>query len=178
MRVAERLISSIDRLDRSIGEIVKWLVVAMVLVEFANVVLRYVFAIGILAAQQSVVYMHALVFMLAAGYALMADAHVRIDILYREAPPRRRALVDLAGALLLLLPFCAAVFWLALPYVGHAWAALEGSTETGGLPFVYLLKSVILLFAILLALQGLALALRAGLALGTGAGRYDAAARG
>ncbi|MGQ7791673.1 TRAP transporter small permease subunit [Faunimonas sp. B44] len=176
MGVAERILSTIDGINRSIGEVVKWLVVATVLAQVANVVLRYVFSIGILSLQQSVWYFHALVFMLAAGYALTCDAHVRIDVLYRDAPARRRAWTDLLGSLLLLLPFCASVLLFGMPYVEHAWGSRESSAEIGGLPFVFLLKTVIPVFAVLLGLAAVGLALRAWLALRSGADRYTAAA--
>lgn len=174
--MAQRVIDGIDRLNRAVAAVVMWLAVAMVLVQFANVVLRYVFAVGFIGLQQSVVYMHALLFMLGAGYALAVDAHVRIDIFYRGASPRRKALVDLAGAVLFLLPVAVATFWLSLGYVASSWRILEGSTERSGLPFVFALKTAIWLFAGLLGLQGLALALRAASALRSRDAAYSAAA--
>jgi TRAP-type mannitol/chloroaromatic compound transport system permease small subunit len=103
--------------------------------------------------------------MLGAGYTLLHDGHVRVDIFYREASVRRKALVDLFGALLLLLPFVVMVFWVAWPYAVVSWQRLEGSREAGGLPGLFLLKSVIVAFCVLLGLQGLAMAARAILAL-------------
>jgi TRAP-type mannitol/chloroaromatic compound transport system permease small subunit len=103
--------------------------------------------------------------MLAAAWTLAADAHVRVDIFYADASPRTKATVDLLGALLLLLPFAVTLIYLSLPYVSRSWALLEGSRETSGLPAVFLLKTLIPLFAALLALQGLAQALRATLVL-------------
>jgi TRAP-type mannitol/chloroaromatic compound transport system permease small subunit len=132
-----------------------------VLLQFAVVVLRYVFGIGSIWLSESVIYGHATMFMLAAAWTLQAGGHVRVDIFYADASPRTRALVDLLGSLLLLLPFVAVIFWFALPYVGRSWALLERSRETSGLPFVYLLKTVIPLFAVLLGLQGIAQAIRA-----------------
>ena len=103
--------------------------------------------------------------MLAAAWTLQAGGHVRVDIFYADAAPRTKALVDLLGALLLLLPFMAVIVWFALPYVARSWAMLERSRETSGLPFVYLLKTLIPLFALLLALQGISQAIRAALVL-------------
>src|SRR5207237_8650510 len=106
--------------------------------------------------QESILYAHAALFLLAAAWTLKEDGHVRVDVFYAGASPRTKALVDLAGALLLLLPFCVAVIWFSLPYVARAWAILERSRETSGLPLVFLLKTLIPLFAVMLALQGVA----------------------
>jgi TRAP-type mannitol/chloroaromatic compound transport system permease small subunit len=100
-------------------------------------------------------------FMLAAAWVLQAGAHVRVDIFYADASPRRKALIDLLGTFLLLLPFAALLIWFSVPYVARSFAILERSREASGVPFVYLLKSLIPLFAFLLALQGLAQAIRA-----------------
>jgi TRAP-type mannitol/chloroaromatic compound transport system permease small subunit len=151
----------IDRVVAAIGRAVAWLALAIVLLQFAVVVLRYVFGIGSIWLSESVIYGHATMFMLAAAWTLQAGGHVRVDIFYADASPRTRALVDLLGSLLLLLPFVAVILWFALPYVGRSWALLERSRETSGLPFVYLLKTVIPLFAVLLGLQGIAQAIRA-----------------
>ena len=106
-------------------------------------------------------------FMLAAAWTLQENGHVRVDVFYSDAPPRTKALVDLLGALLLLLPFMAVIIWFALPYVARSWMVFERSRESSGLPFVYLLKTLIPLFALLMALQGIAQAIRAALALMT-----------
>ncbi len=103
--------------------------------------------------------------MLGAGYTLLHDGHVRVDIFYREASSRRKAMVDLAGAALLLLPFVVMIAWVSWPYVLVSWQRLEGSREAGGLPGLFLLKSVLLAFCLLVGLQGLAMAARAILAL-------------
>jgi len=157
----DRLAHRIDRLTTAIGRAVAWCLLFMVLAEFALVLMRYVLGLGSIWLQESVLYAHAALFMLAAAWTLAADAHVRVDIFYADAAPRTKAIVDLFGALLLLLPFALAVIFLSLPYVARAWAILEGSRETSGLPAVFLLKSLIPLFAALLALQGVAQALRA-----------------
>lgn len=159
------LVQLVDRLSQSIGRAVSWFVLAMVLVQFTVVVMRYVFGLGSIWMQESILYLHGLVFMLAAAYALSANAHVRVDIFYRDAAPRRKALVDLFGSLMFLLPFCAVIAWVSVPYVGVSWRILEGSRETSGIPAVFVLKTALLLFAGLLALQGLAGVGRAILAL-------------
>jgi len=155
----------IDRLSAAVGRIVMWCLLFMVLAEFALVLMRYVLGVGSIWLQESVIYAHAALFMLAAAWTLSVDGHVRVDVFYADAPPRTKALVDLLGALLLLLPFALALVCLSFPYVARSWAILEGSRETSGLPAVFLLKTLIPLFAALLALQGAAQALRAALAL-------------
>jgi TRAP-type mannitol/chloroaromatic compound transport system permease small subunit len=103
--------------------------------------------------------------MLAAAWTLQVDGHVRVDIFYAQAEPRRRAIVDLIGAIVFLFPVAIAIAVLSLPYVTRSWAILEHSREASGLPFVYLLKTLIPLFALLIGLQGIAQAIRAALVL-------------
>lgn len=147
------------------GRAVAWLTLAMVAVVFAGVLLRYGFSLGWIAMQESYVWLHGIVFMLGAGYTLLHDEHVRVDVFYRGAGPRFKAWVDLLGVAFLLLPMIAMVAFVGFPYVADAWARLEASGKAGGLPGVFLLKTVILLFCLLVGLQGLALAGRSLLAL-------------
>jgi TRAP-type mannitol/chloroaromatic compound transport system permease small subunit len=161
----QRIADGIDRTTAAIGRVAAWCCLFIVLAEFAVVVMRYVFGIGSIRLQESVLYAHAALFMLAAAWTLQTDGHVRIDILYAKANPRTKALIDLAGALVFLLPVTAVIGVLSLPYVARSWSILEGSREASGLPFVYLLKTLIPLFALLLGLQGVAQAIRAGLVL-------------
>ena len=127
------------------------------LIQFALVVMSAVFAEGSIWLQESRLYLNALIFLGAAGYTLMRDAHVRVDIFFNDLGRRDRALVDVLGTLLFLVPFLVVLWWAAVPYVADSWAIREGSTETGGIPFVYGLKSLILLFAATLSLAALAL---------------------
>jgi len=156
----DRVARCIDQLNEWIGRAVAWCTLAMVLVTFAVVVLRYGFGIGSIALQESITYFHALVFMLGAAYTLKHDAHVRVDVFYHRYSARHRALVDIAGTLLFLFPVSAFLFFTSLDYVAEAWRVQESSREPGGLPWVYLLKTIIPVAAMLLALQGLALLLR------------------
>jgi TRAP-type mannitol/chloroaromatic compound transport system permease small subunit len=151
----------IDRLNGAIGRAVSWLTLWVVIVQFALVLLRYVFDAGSIWLSESILYAHAAAFLLAAAWTLREDGHVRVDIFYADASPRTKAVIELAGAIMLLLPFTAAVIWFAWPYVSRSWAILERSHETSGLPAVFLLKSLIVVFALLLALQGIAQAIRA-----------------
>jgi TRAP-type mannitol/chloroaromatic compound transport system permease small subunit len=158
LRFADR----IDRISTVIGRGAAALVLVVVLVQFVVVLLRYVFGLGSIWLQETIVYAHAFAFLFAAAWALRLDQHVRVDVFYREARPRARSLVDLLGTLLFLLPMAGLILWLSVPYALNSWAILEKSQETAGLPAVFLLKSAIPLFAGLLFLQAVAEAVRAG----------------
>lgn len=139
---------------------VHFLTLLMVLITFAVVVLRYGFDLGWIAMQESVGYLHAANFMLGAAFTLRHDAHVRVDIFYQKFGPRGRAWVDLLGTILLLLPVCGFILVASWDYVREAWHLMEGSQEAGGIPGVWLLKSLLLAMPVLLILQGLAIAAR------------------
>ena len=164
-RLARSVAGAVDRATAAIGRAAAWCCLYVVIAEFAVVLMRYALGLGSIKLQESVLYAHAGLFMLAAAWTLQADGHVRVDIFYAQAKPRTRALVDLAGALLFLLPFAAVLAALSIPYAERSWAILERSREASGLPFVYLLKTLIPLFALLMGLQGLAQAIRAALVL-------------
>jgi TRAP-type mannitol/chloroaromatic compound transport system permease small subunit len=155
----------IDRLNTTIGRAVAWLALVIVVLQFALVVARYLFGIGSIWLTESVIYGHATLFLLAAAWTLRTGGHVRVDIFYADASLRTRAKIDLLGAALLLLPFALTLIWLSLPYATRSWDILERSQESSGLPLVFALKTLIPLFAALMALQGLAQAIRAGRAL-------------
>jgi len=151
----------IDRFNTGIGRAVAWLALVVVLLQFALVVARYLFGLGSIWLTEAVIYAHASLFMLACAWTLRAGGHVRVDIFYADASPRTKAKIDLIGALLLLLPFALVLVFLSLPYATRSWNILERSQEASGLPLVYLLKSLIPLFAFLMAMQGIAQAIRA-----------------
>ena len=162
---AQQIADTIDRVTAAIGRAAAWCCVYVVLVEFGVVCMRYALGIGSIKLQESVIYAHAGLFTLAAAWTLQADGHVRVDVFYAQAKPRTRALIDLIGALVFLLPFAVVLAALSVPYVARSWAILEGSREASGLPLVYLLKTLIPLFALLIGLQGVAQAIRAALLL-------------
>jgi TRAP-type mannitol/chloroaromatic compound transport system permease small subunit len=159
----------IDRLTAAIGRTVMWCGLAMVVLQVMVVLMRYVLGVGSIWLSEAIVYAHATLFMGASAWTLQQGGHVRVDIFYADASPRSRAVVDLLGAVVLLLPFCCVLAWFALPYVGRSWAILERSREASGLPLVFLLKTLIPVFAVLLGLQGIAQAIRAALVLTGGA---------
>ena len=155
------LADCIDRLNAAIGRTVTWACLLVVVVQFTVVVMRYAFGLGSIWLTETIIYGHAALFMLASAWTLREGGHVRVDIFYADAAPRRRALIDLCGALFLLLPFMLILLYFALPYVARSWSILETSRETSGLPAVYLLKTLIPLFALLMVLQGILQAIRA-----------------
>ena len=155
----------LDRLAETTGRLLAWLTLGMVLITFAVVVLRRVFESGSIALQESVTYLHAMVFMLAAAYTLKHDGHVRVDIFYQRFSARTRAWVDLLGTLLLLFPVCLFILLASLDYVAASWSILEGSREAGGLDGVFILKTAIPVMAVLLLLQGSSIILHKALLL-------------
>ena len=159
MNTISALARAIDGLNNRVGRIVAWAALAMVLVQFTVVLMRYVYGIGSIFMQESIVYLHGILFMLGAGYTLLHGGHVRVDIFYAGANPRTKAWVDLLGVIVFLAPVCFVIFLFSYPYVQASWAVFEGSKETSGIQGVFLLKTVILIFAFLVALQGVSLAL-------------------
>lgn len=160
-----RLVYWVDQLSEWSGRLIAWLTLAMVLVTFTIVVMRYVFNVGNVALQESVIYMHSFVFLLGAAYTLKHDGHVRVDIFYRPMGEKGKAVINLVGTLLLLIPVSLFIFYISWEYVATSWSLLETSQEAGGLPFRYLLKSALLLMPALMLLQGLAELLRSVLVL-------------
>jgi TRAP-type mannitol/chloroaromatic compound transport system permease small subunit len=156
----QRFANGLDRLNEGLGQAVSWLSLMMVLVTVAVVVLRYVFGMGWIWLQETVTFMHATLFLVGAAYTLKHEGHVRVDIIYRKFSVRGRAWVDLLGTLTLLLPVCLFILYISWDYVVQSWSLYEGSREVGGLEGVFLLKTLILVMALLLILQGLSLAIR------------------
>ena len=142
-----------------LGRMVAWLTLAMVLVTCLIVLLRYGFSLGNIALQESLVYLHAVVFLLALAYTADDDQHVRVDIFYRRFSPLTKAWVNCLGSLVFLLPFACVMFWVTWPFFTSAWAIRESSGEAGGLPYVYLLNGLLPLAAIGLILLAIGQAL-------------------
>lgn len=151
-----------DKISSTTGKVAAWLTLFMVIVTFVVVVMRYVFDAGLIWLQESVIWMHAVVFMMGAAYTLQQEDHVRVDVFYRKMSARRRAWVDLLGVILFLLPLCVFLGWKSLDFVAVSWSLHESSRESGGLPYplIPMLKSVLLLMPIGVALQGGSLLLR------------------
>jgi TRAP-type mannitol/chloroaromatic compound transport system permease small subunit len=151
---------SIDSLTELTGRILCWFTLLMMLLLCLVVALRYGFDIGSVALQELVTYLHASIFMLGAAYSLKQDGHVRVDIFYRHFSPRNQAWVNSIGCIVFLLPLCGYILLISWDFVLQSWLIHEVSSEPGGIPAVFLLKSLIPLQAIMLGLQGVAEILR------------------
>ena len=160
--MTSRSVEIIDKISIATGRAASWLTLAMVLMTFLIVVLRYAFDIGIIWMQESLTWMHAAVLMLGAAYTLQEDGHVRVDIFYREMSDRHKAWVDLIGVLVFLFPLCGFFVYASLNYVVSAWDIGEISRDAGGLPYpaIPLLKSILILMPAAIMLQGLSMLLR------------------
>ncbi|MEX0339020.1 MAG: TRAP transporter small permease subunit [Arenibacterium sp.] len=156
----QRIIDLLDGVSRTTGLVVRWLALAMVLIQFAIVIARYVFGLSDVAAQESVLYLHATLFMLGAGYTLLVNGHVRVDILYDRLGPVGRRRIDLFGHLVFLMPTMVALIYWSWPTVVNSWSILEGPISVGGIKAVFLLKSLIPAFCGLLLIPSLAEVLR------------------
>ncbi|MCC9622942.1 TRAP transporter small permease subunit [Thalassospira sp. MA62] len=165
MRFLENFVRVIDGLNDWIGRGVAWLVIPMVLITFLVATLRYGFSLGWVSMQESYMWLYGIIFMVGAGYTLLHGGHVRVDVIYRPASPRYKAWVDLFGSLFLLTPVIIMIMMYSYSYIAISWGRLEGSHETGGLPGLFLYKSVIMVFCVLMLLQGLSLAARSVLIL-------------
>ncbi|MEZ4751496.1 MAG: TRAP transporter small permease subunit [Bdellovibrionota bacterium] len=150
----------IDTLNERLASAMAWGLLAMVILTFVIVCLRYLFNMGWVWLQEIVLYAHAAVFLLSLAAVLRQEGHVRVDVFYRTFSQKRRNQVDGLGAFLLLVPTCAVILYTSLPYVFDSWRVFEGSKDGGGLEAVFLLKSLIPLFSLLLMLQGIRLGWR------------------
>jgi len=162
---SEALISLIDSLTYRLGEATKWLLPLLVLSVAASVFALSIFGVTTTKWQESARYFQALIIMLGASATLLAGQHVRVDIFFSRMTDIGKARVDLIGFYLLLVPACILLTWNAQSFVGFAWAIREGSSEADGIRGVYILKTLIPIFAISMVIQGLAIATRAAMAL-------------
>jgi TRAP-type mannitol/chloroaromatic compound transport system permease small subunit len=158
-------VRAISALNRVVGHLLSWLALAIVLVCFTVVVQRYIFHTTQLWMQDLYVWLSGAMFTGVAGFALMRDEHVRVDILYRPWPIRKKAIADLIGTLIFLIPYVVVVLLYAWPFVSRSWRLYEGSANIGGMPGLFILKSFIIVFAVLVGLQGLAIIARSILVL-------------
>ena len=150
-------IKIINSINRYIGEIISWFTLLMVLITVLVVVLRYGFNIGFIWMQESVRFLYAAVFLLCGGYTLLKDKHVRVDVLYFNLSQKNKAIIDLLGSIFLLLPVCFVIFYYSWSYVINSWEQMEGSIEERGLHLVFLMKTFIWAFAILVSLQSISI---------------------
>lgn len=168
MEILENTVKTLEALTETTGRLIAWLTPVMMLLLCAVVVLRYGFDIGNTALQESVTYLHGIVFMLGIAYTLKHDGHVRVDIFYRRYQPRTKAWINSLGGIIFLLPICIYILVISWDFVIQSWQIGEVSPEPGGIPAVFVLKSLIPLMAILLALQGIAETFKSALILARG----------
>ena len=152
--VYKNLIDFGDSLIERLGNVLNVLMIALVCVVIVVVVGRYFFEIGSVALQELTTYLHATIFMLGISYTLKHDGHVRVDIFYRNFSNRSQALINVIGGLVFILPISMFIGWSSWDYVLASWSIMETSTENNGLPFIYLLKTVMLIMPSLLMIQG------------------------
>lgn len=166
MRALALFVTAVGWTNTVIGRTFAWFGLGSVLVCFVVVVQRYLFDTTQLWMQDLYVWLNGAMFMAVAGYTLLTDGHVRVDIFYRPASPRRKAILDMIGVLVFLLPFCAVVAIWSDEYVMRSWKLLEGSANPGGMPGLFILKTFIPVFVLLVSLQGLSMLARSLLVLG------------
>jgi TRAP-type mannitol/chloroaromatic compound transport system permease small subunit len=168
------LAKCIETLSQWTGKVISWLTLMMVGLVFFIVILRYIFDINSIPLQETVTYLHGMVFLLGAAYTLQQNEHVRVDVFYSAMSHQGRAWVDLIGTLLFLFPVCIFILYMSFDYVLQSIRINESSSESGGLSNLYLLKSLILLMPCLLMAQGLAWVIRSALfLLGDGESPYE-----
>jgi TRAP-type mannitol/chloroaromatic compound transport system permease small subunit len=163
-------VRAVSALNRAIGAVLAWLSLGVVLVCFVVVVQRYFLHTTQLWMQDLYVWLSGAMFTGIAGFAMLRDDHVRVDILYRPLSVRGKAIADLVGVIVFLIPFIAVVIYFAIPYVARSWRLYEGSANVGGMPGLFVLKTFILVFCAVVGLQGLAWGARSILVI---AGRED-----
>jgi TRAP-type mannitol/chloroaromatic compound transport system permease small subunit len=161
----QAIISIIDRASEWFGRSLAWLTCFMVVATFTSVLLRYGFGVVVPALSQSVLWAFGIVLTGCAGYALLHDDHVRVDVFYRPLGARGKALVNMLGSVFLLAPFLYVMWTRTLPYVQRSWAMREGGQELSGLTALYLLKTFLLIFVVVLAFQGVSVLLKSVLVL-------------
>jgi TRAP-type mannitol/chloroaromatic compound transport system permease small subunit len=165
MRNIVRLINAINRLNESIGRGVSWVSLIMVLIVTIDVIMRYAFNKSFVFVQELEWHLFGVLFLIGAGYTLLHDAHVRVDIFYQRLSEKQKAWVNLLGTLFFLLPGCYLVISTSWQFLVNSWVIREGSPDPGGIPARYILKVMIPLGFSLIALQGVSLGLQSLLAL-------------
>ncbi len=152
----DQWVSMIDNINKRVGESIRWFAITMVLLQFSIVMLRYLFGITFIFLSEAVLYMHAAMFMIGAGYTMLVDGHVRVDIFYASFSARKRAMINLFGHLVFLLPMCVMIALMSWKFVFNSWKILEGPISVGGIPASFLLKTIIPVFCFLLVIQAIA----------------------
>ncbi|CAM3479108.1 TRAP transporter small permease subunit [Parendozoicomonas haliclonae] len=160
VRVAFSIIRITDSFTEVTGRVLSWLNIALVISICTVVFMRYVLSLGSIALQELAIYLHAFIFLGCCAYTLRHDGHVRVDIFYRRFSARKKAIVNVLGTLFLLTPVSLFIGYASWDYIETAWQLRESSHDAGGLPWVYLLKSMILFLVATLLIQAIAELLR------------------
>lgn len=147
------------------GNFIAWGSLTLVLLTALVVVMRYVFNSGSIAMQESIMYNHAMLFMLGAAYTYQHNQHVRVDVFYGQFSPQRKAWVNLIGSIIFTLPVMFFIIWSSWDYVVGSWQITEGSAEAGGLEYLYVLKTLIPIMALLVISQALSIMAQSALTL-------------
>lgn len=157
---ARRLARRIDLWQDRFGRALSWGMLLMVLVVFGDVLMRYLFRISYVATQELEWYIFAVTYLMGAGYVLLYDEHVRVDIVYSKLPPRRRAWIDFILLFVFFFPSCLLIMYTTWPFFRNSYSVLEGSPDPGGIPARWALKGVIILAFAVLAIQGVSEAIK------------------
>jgi len=157
MNVLKSFCDYIDAVNEWMGRLVGWVTLGLVLVVFVDVVMRYVFNTSYVFTQELEWHLFGFIFLIGAGYTLLHDGHVRVDIIYQRLGARGQAWTNLIGVIFFLLPGCIMVIITSWKFMYNSWSIMEGSPDPGGIPFRFLLKGTITTGFILLSLQGLSL---------------------
>jgi TRAP-type mannitol/chloroaromatic compound transport system permease small subunit len=159
--VMPRLTASCERISDLAGRLAAVLLLVLLANVFYDVVMRYVFNDVSIGMQELEWHLYSAVFLLGIAYALTHDAHVRVDLFYERLAPRRRALIDLVGTVLLVWPFCALVAYYGVGFAAEAWDLGETSGDPGGLRYRWVVKSLVPLAFTLVLVASLGFMLRA-----------------
>ena len=151
---------SIDTLNSWVGRAVAWTTALVVLVVFVDVVMRYAFNTSFVFMQELEWHLFAFIFLMGAGYTLLKDGHVRVDIFYQRLDPKSKAWIDFLGVLLFLIPGCVMIIATSSSFVSNSFAVMEGSPDPGGIPYRFLLKACIPVGFVLVLLQGVSLGIK------------------
>ena len=135
--------------------ITKYFFYIMFILVIVNILLRYIFNINFIFMQELVMYLHAFIFLFGISICLKENSHVRIDVFSNKLGAEVKKYIEMLGTVFLIIPFCLFVLYESTPIIIRSWEMLESSGEPGGLPFIYILKSSIYVFASLLLIQAL-----------------------
>lgn len=159
MNLLRRLSQWVDTINEWVGRGTAWVSLALVTVVFIDVVMRYAFNRSFVFVQELEWHIFAFIFLIGAGYTLLHDGHVRVDIFYQRLGPKGKAWINLAGVLIFLIPGCLMIITTSWHFASRAFAVGEGSPDPGGIPYRFIVKSLIPVGFSLLLAQGISMGL-------------------